>query len=359
MVISADGTGGWQSSLFAAFLIALISLAASACFFAPRLWLMDHYQPGTFQWDRAHTYLLQVENPFRSDIENVMRWRLLPALLAHLARLPGKVPLVIPWLGLIAATTYVARVLQRHCAAWRFVLGGTLLFATTSAVIVPIQWYGMNDPWVWLGLFVIAFARSPIALVAACLLCPWVDERFIIGVPLAWTGRCVYNNEPLISRTALLLVIALMLYAALRLGITSYFGIRTEGTHLARLLPQMPVSAKYGYLGWWMGLRAAWAPIAFLFLTVQRPYVLAAVFLLTAAVTIALTEDQSRSAAIVVPIVILGLLSIQRRYPEIAPRAAIALGILGLILPATHVGNNSIVPYDNILVEIFRWYRGV
>ena len=229
------------------------------------------------------------------------------------------------------------RVLQRHCASWRFVLGGTLLFATTSAVIVPIGWYGMNNSWVWLGLLVIALARSPVALVAACLFCPWVDERFIIGVPLAWTGRCVYNNEQLISRTAFLVAAALVPYVALRLGISAYFGIRTESAFLAQYL-QLLASFKYGYLGWWMGLRAAWAPIAFLFLTVQRPYVLAAVFLLTAAVMMALTADQSRSAAIVAPIIILGLVSIQRHYPDFAPRAAIWLGILGLILPQPTLG---------------------
>jgi len=108
-----------------------------------------------------------------------------------------------------------------------------------------------------------------------------------------------------------------------------------------------------------MGLGAAWAPIAFLFLTMRRPCVLAAVFLLTPAVTIALTEDQSRSAAIVVPIAVLGLLSIQRHDPEIAPRTAITLGILGHVLPAARVGNNSIVPFDNILVEIFRAPRKI
>jgi len=287
-----------------------------------------------------------------------MRWRVLPALVAHLARLPGNVPFVIPWLGVIAMTAYVARVLQRQCADWRFVLGGTLLLATTSAVTVPIGWYGMNDAWVWLGLLVIAFARSPAALCAVCFLCPWVDERFLIGVPLAWTGRCIFNNEPLVSQTALLLLTSLMPYAVLRLSITSYFGIRTESAHLAQLLPEWPISVRYGYLGWWMGMRAAWGPIAFLFLTVKRPYVLAAVFLLTAIVTIAITSDQSRSAAIVVPIVILGLLSIQRHYPDIAPRAAIALGILGLMLPTAAIEHNKIDLYDNILVEIWRWYRG-
>jgi hypothetical protein len=285
-----------------------------------------------------------------------MRWRLLPPLIAHLASLPGKTPLLIPWLGLIAATTYVARILQLHSDDWRFVLGGTLLFATTSAAIVPITWFGINDAWVTLGLLIITFERSPLALAGAALLCPWVDERFIIGLPLAWTAGCLYRGEPLVSRRFVLMGTALAPYVLLRLGLSSMYAVGVERAHLSSQVNQLLVSFKYGYLGWWMGLRAAWAPIAFFMLTVRRPFLFATIFLITAAVMISLTEDQSKSAAIATPVAILGLLSIRRDYPIIAPKVVLALGIIGLLLPATHVGNRSIVPYDNLLVELVRWY---
>lgn len=77
----------FHSPIFGPFCIAMLALALSAFFFAPRLWLMDQYNPGTMEWDRAHTYLLQAQNPFRDDIEIVMRWRILPPLVAHLAGL--------------------------------------------------------------------------------------------------------------------------------------------------------------------------------------------------------------------------------------------------------------------------------
>ena len=47
-------------------------LLLSILFFAPRLWLMRDYVPGSFQWDRAHTFLLQCEQPLRRDIERLL-----------------------------------------------------------------------------------------------------------------------------------------------------------------------------------------------------------------------------------------------------------------------------------------------
>jgi len=146
------------------------SLLLSVIFFSPRLWLMTHYLPGTFQWDRAHTFLQQCEQPFRHDVEPAMLWRLLPPIVCHALGLRGWAALAVPWLGIVCATAYVATLLARRLADLGFVFGGTLMFATTSAVLVPVGWLGMNDAWTWLGLLVWAFADSPWARLAACLL---------------------------------------------------------------------------------------------------------------------------------------------------------------------------------------------
>ena len=188
-----------------------------------------------------------------------MLWRLLPPLLAHALHLPGMTPLVLPWLGLLAAACYVATLLRRRLNDARFVFGGTLLFATTSAVLVPVSWLGMNDPWVWLGLLAVAFGRAAWAAPLACLLCPWIDERFIIGFPLAWLIARLDRGEHLFGRPVLT-ALWLLPYAAVRLTlarhdpatseITSAF-IHQHVTQNIRLLPLVP-------LGWWMGLRIAW-----------------------------------------------------------------------------------------------------
>jgi len=200
-------------------LITVACLALSVTFFAPRLWLMRQEVPGSFQWTRAHTFLLQCQEPLRRDIEPAMQWRVLPPLVAHTLHLPGKSALALPWLGVIAATAYTATLFRRRLDDWRFVAGGTLLFASTSAVFVPVGWLGVNDAWVWLGLLAVAFGRARWTLPLACLLCPWIDERFLIGFPLAWLVAQEDRNVGL-SWSAARDALWLLPYIILRLSLT-------------------------------------------------------------------------------------------------------------------------------------------
>lgn len=335
-------------------------LALSVTFFAPRLWLMRHYVKGSFQWDRAHTFLLQCEQPLRRDIEPAMQWRLLPPVVCHALHLPGNSPLAVPWLGIVAATAYVAVLFRRRLDDGRFVFGGTLLFATTSAVLVPVGWLGMNDGWVWLGLLAVAFGRARWAVPLACLVCPWIDERFIIGFPLAWlVGR--YDRDMNWSWPATLEALWLIPYAALRLWLGRHDSVAGAATQqfvgeqvraAVLLVPMAP-------LGWWMGLRAAWLPVAYAVAT-TRPArrVLGAVTLLaTVGVSLLLASDLSRSIAILMPVVLLGCFEVARRYPAMAPRALLILGVANLLIPAAHVTYTHIDPISPLPIEIIRFLR--
>ena len=341
-------------------LIVLSCLALSVLCFAPRLWLMKAYVPGSFQWDRAHAFLLQCEQPLRRDIEPAMLWRLLPPLVAHLLHLPGKTPLTLPWLGLLAATTYAAVLLRRRLDDPRFVFGGTLLFATTSAVLVPVGWLGMNDAWVWLGLLAVAFGRATWAAPLACLLCPWVDERFIIGFPLAWMVARLERNEPLIGRPVLA-ALWLLPYAGLRLFFSRQDAAASESTaaflHLQmtqslQLLPLVP-------LGWWMGLRAAWGAVAYALWDWPRSRGgLAAVILLgTLCVSVLLASDLSRSVAIATPLLQAGCFALARRHPAQAPKLVLALGVINLLIPAAHLTYVHLDPINPLPIELFRLLR--
>ena len=340
--------------------LALLALALSIGFFAPRLWLMKAYVQGSFQWDRAHTFLQQCEQPFRRDIEPAMLWRLLPPLVAHTLHLPGKSPLALPWLGLLAATTYAAVLLRRRLDDTRFVLGGTLLFATTSAVLVPVGWLGMNDAWVWLGLLAVAFGRATWAAPLACLLCPWVDERFIIGFPLAWLVARLERNEPLFSRS-LLTALWLLPYAAIRLMLDRHDAtastatqafLRTQVSQSLQLLPLVP-------LGWWMGLRAAWAAAGYALWTLRRArlVLVGATLLGTLAISVLLASDLSRSVAIAVPLVLFGCCELARRQPGVAPRIVLALGMINLLIPAAHLTYAHIDPINPLPLELVRFLR--
>ncbi len=340
-------------------LIALVtagSIALSVVMFAPRLWLMRDYLPGTYQWDRAHTYLLQCERPFRHDIEPAMLWRLLPPLVCHYLGLRGWAALALPWIGVIAATAFVARLLVGRNADRRVVFGGTLLFTTTSAVLVPVGWLGVNDAWAWLGLLAVAFADSWQARFLACLLSPWIDERFLIGLPLACMVRLLDSPSTRGFRS-LLPMLGLAPYVALRLAFTSNPEIAgptraflTSQIHqAATLLPWAP-------LAWWMGLRAAWLPAAYAIRL--RPLLLGGGSVVTLVICLLLAADMSRSAAILTPVLLVGVCKFSEEQSSVAPRVILLAGLANLLIPAAHVTFTKFDPIHNLGIELFRVLRG-
>jgi len=302
---------------------------------------------------------LQCEQPFRRDIEPAMQWRLLPPLVAHSLGLPGHLPLLLPWAGVLALLGYVAVLHSRRLPDVRYVFGGTLLVATTSAILVPVGWLGINDAWVWLGLLTIAFGRARWALAVACLLCPWIDERFIIGLPLAWVIRCLDSGAPLLSRQ-LTAFLWLLPYGAIRFffggdltsgGTSSHF-LATQINSINVFLPMAP-------LGWWMGLRAGWLGVGYAVYTVpgERRWIAALVLGGTLAISLLLASDISRSVAILLPAILLGAFALARRDPAHATKILLITGCSNLVIPAAHVILTKIDLINPLPVEIFRLLR--
>jgi hypothetical protein len=333
----------------------IVCLAASLFFFAPRLWLMRKNAPGTYQWDRARTYLKQVEDPFRRDVEPAMLWRLLPPLVAKAAGLRGNAALVLPWLGILAATGYVAVLCRRRLDHVRFVYGGTLLFTTSSAVLAPAHWLGLNDAWVWLGLLAVAFGRARWALPIACLFTPWIDERFIIGLPLALVVRALDRGERIgAQRVAPLLW--LLPYALVRVVFSADASAAAPIREFLRgHVEQIAIIAPWAPLGWWMAWRAAWLAIGY---ACWRPqWLLAGTAGATLLISMALAADLSRSAAILAPAMFLGLFDYARRAPDMAPRMALWVGVANLLIPALHVTYTKIDPINVLPIEVMRLFR--
>jgi hypothetical protein len=336
--------------------IAVIAIVLTFVFFPPHLWLLASEIDG----GRAFYFLQQSELPFRHDIDPVLRWRLLPALIAYVLRLPGHIPLIIPWLGVLAATAYVGLLLQQRSSDWRFILGGTLVFTTTSAVLVPMHWPGYNDSWVWLGLLVIAFGNSQFAIIAAMLLCPWIDERFIIGWPLAWGVRCIDKEQSLIS-LQLASALWFLPYVAVRIGLGGIIGAANDVAFIKERLQELHAMGRFIPLGWWMGLRAAWLPIGYALWQINKRTNRAQYFFIFAAtlvVPVLVSADTSRSIADLVPLALLGIFMFLHNHSALSPKAVLITGICGLLLPAMHVFSFKTDLIDNLAIETFRLIRG-
>lgn len=328
--------------------------------FTPRLSLMREPSLGTFQWTRGLTFLKQCEQPFRTDIESAMHWRVLPPLVAHTVGLSGHAAFLLPWLGALAATTYVAVLFRRRIDNWRWVAGGTLLFTSSSAILVPLHWLGVNDGWVWLGLLAVSFGRAKWTLPASCLLCPWVDERFIIGFPLAllcallsrssrWSIRDSLAGLWLVPYLATRFIVSL--YAPDAAANTLGF-IQSVAHNLAPMTPWIP-------LAWWMGLRAGWLPFAYAVSTVPTNLraLTAATLALTLSATVFLAADLSRSIAIVSPLVLLGCFAYAERHPVSAAGVLLKLALFNLLVPAAHIVHNKIDLISPLPIELVRIVR--
>jgi hypothetical protein len=311
---------------------------------------MREYLPGTFEWDRAHSFLLQCEQPFRRDVEVSVLWRLLPALICHILGLRGWGALCLPWLGAICATFYVARLHANRLSEIRFVCGGTLLFATTAAVLVPVGWLGLNDGWMWLGLLAVAFADSGWTILVACVLCPWVDERFIIALPLAMVVRHI-DRQAGVGRCISAALPGLVLYAGIRLTFSAAVAGPTNH-YLTEQLASIPVFIAWVPLGWWMGLRVAWLPVAGA--VRSRPWLLGGGAFATIGICLLLATDLSRSTAMLSPLMLLGVFQFAATRPDIAPRFVLRAGVANLLIPAAHITFTKFDRIDNLALELLR-----
>jgi tetratricopeptide (TPR) repeat protein len=343
-------------------LIIATCFALSVFMFAPPISQLQSYLAGHYYNPRADDFLAQCKDPMRRDLQSTtVAWRLLPSLVCHVLRLPGRTPFAVAWIGAVAVVAYAAVLFRRRLDDWRYVAGGTLLFATTAAVLVTFRSPGVNESWVWLGLLAVAFGRASWAVPIACLLCPWVDERFLIGFPLAWlVGR--FERGMRWDWPSTREGLWLLPYAAIRLWLGRHDYVADQAAHLALALyiPQAISLVPMVPIGWWMGLRAGWLAIAYAFWTTPpgRRALGAATLLVTLINTIGLSYDLSRSIAIIIPVVFLGCFEYARRAPTSAPRLLLALGIANLFIPAAVVMDQNIETICPLPSEILRLYIG-
>ncbi len=299
--------------------------------------------------NRAIDTLGQLRHPLAfvaSPNNRVIEWRLFFPLVGHALALPPGLYLALPHLGCLLVLTLVACLLLRQGATAAEALTATILAATTSWFFVSAAWLGYFDSWYILGLLVTVFAERW-WMVAAVLVTPWIDERFVLALPLCLLlrDRFLAATEAPRSprerwREAGVAAAALLPWVLIRLGAYAAHHDSVTGAYVQDMKPG--ANAPFYLLGLWEGLRWAWVPLlAALALEGRaegRPFaVLLLVLALTLAASLAVASDLSRSVSTLVPALVLGVLLLGRRRPRLLPPVLFLACALNLLFPAEHV----------------------
>lgn len=356
--IPAPPPARWTSTL----LLAAASLALSLAFFAPRLWIFTTPTPDSTYWQRGLAFVAQVDQPLGSPTERALAWRLAPVVLAKALGLEGRAALVVPWLGLLALLATAATVAQRRFsdpwAAWLLVP----LVATTNATLVVTGWLGINDAWFAAALLAAAFVRTRWILLAAFVAGPWVDERFLLGLPLALLVR--RRDEPdRWDRVALAAAAGAAPYLALRLLDPFDFALPDREILDSALSFTFVAWLPWAPLGLFMGLRAAWVLVVAA--AVDHPtrptridVPLAVAALVPLAVITAVASDTGRAPTLLLPLLFVGARRIEAAFGAPAlRRALVALLAANLLLPAMHVTHKNGDIINSLPVELVRLIR--
>lgn len=355
----------WSRPRFVLSAVALAVLS-SVFFFSPKLWLMNVPRPGTFEWDRALTFLQQCRAPFAVDIEPAMRWRLLPPLVANALGLSGFAPLLLPYVGLLALLATWCAVAERLLADRLAALLLTIVLGSTSAVITVTTWFGMNDAWFLLGLVTLTAGRSWPSLVFPGLLACWVDERFLLGWPAALFCRWwLQGRTPGFAGQVGVSILALAPYLAIR-GFFSFSGSdRGASDFVSTALATVPAYISYAHIGGWMGFRASWllvllAPLAWWQRGSRAAFALGMGATLAgwAAVTL-LAADLSRSTNLLLPLLLCGAVALREIVSAVVPlrRWLLGIALLNLLLPYLSVSYTKLIMVWPLPLELFRFWK--
>lgn len=306
--------------------------------------------------------LRQLENPSvglelaeRLNIPNAIKWRLLPPVVGNLVGLPRAIYLAVPILTTALFLFFTCSYIRAETGSPFVAACGGVLVTTTSAFFVATGWVGQFDIiYIFaLGLFLVS--KTALQDWGICCLAPWCDERFLLILPAyIWVRAALFpEGSNVTSRRLVPILIGVAPYLAMRLwaieagDLSVAYQLRLQYRKFGDYLPSAP-------LGWWMGLRFGWVPVlSAIALAVRKRGPLVIAFLSLGIVTTTLLAwDVSRSAGVLVPILVIGV----ARW-ETSRRGTTLLGLLAalnLLLPAAHITEGKTVPISSILSTSLR-----
>lgn len=339
--------------------VALLTLAAvvlSVLAITPKL-LPWRDNPLVFETTKVASMIEQLEDPSGWDKKHLsdpefngiqtIRWRILPPVLGNALGLGPPAYLTLPWVALLGLVALVVHHALREGLTRVEALAVGVLTGTSSAFFSASCAVGYFDPFYLIPLLLVCFARSPVLVLGACLLGPWVDEKFLFMLPACGLVRWSWQPQwRWVWQAALAIApYCLMRLAALGMGDSSFSRqIEMQAAMFPHYAPALPK-------GWWFGFRAGWVAVAIGGYAVwrlldRRNRALFAAALAGAVAALSfLAWDTTRTIAMLLPLMLAGL-----PHPGLR-RALPWLALANLLLPAAYVwcGIPVTVPLTSIL----------
>ncbi len=298
----------------------------------------------------------------------IVRWRLLFPVIGRATGLPKDIVLGLSHLGCVLLAVYLVLIGCGSSANSSGSLVGSFWMAVVLAATAPfftsMAWLGYFDAWLALALLVVGFARQRWLVLIAALCGPWIDERFVLGLPLACVVRYAVipprasgGFSTWIRAEILAPAAAVALFLLVRLSLGGTGGSQTIGAYVRDFIQNRPFDPARLLRGAWEGLRLAWLPVLiFAFLRVRTPATqprerifdgaLLAIGLATLTIALFTALDLSRSMVLLLPLAVYAWRCASRsalwRRLHLAP----LLGSAALVLPASHVVSEFILPVD-------------
>jgi tetratricopeptide (TPR) repeat protein len=337
----------------------LASLAAALLtvfFFCPRFgyWKALRVPPAYFypDVDRAVSVLQQIRDPFGPVINPsnwVIAWRLLLPLIWNYLHLPIWLLMIVPHIGCLVTIALTIALIHHYSGD---ILRSSMVSVTLAAApwfFVSTGWLTYCDSWIICGTLAASFLPSRVILALVCVLLPWIDERILLALPLCLALRAVNlqsTQSPPARRIAVdaaIVAASYLLYAALRFALirAGHGGQAVAYAQNYGTWAKITENGGWVYLSaLWSALRAAWFFPAILFwLLYQRQNLklltlIAALFLATLAVSLAIAADIGRGASMVAaPLAVAGTAMLAANKPRLFHKSIPWLMAANLLLP--------------------------
>lgn len=302
---------------------------------------------------RAKHVRRQLSNPLvRVDHPGhiVVQWRLLFPSIGFFLGLPDRLFFALPLLGCFLSIMFMLGVSFRELTRWRDSVMITGIMAGSSWFFVSSAWLGYFDSWYIFGLLLLSFIRSRWVIALTCLLVPLVNERFVMGLPVALLVRGLHLGyfskehirEFFVDCATAVLVLP---FVVIRLSMP-FSNDKMSSQIMQRFFGSEWFSTSSLELsGFWHGFRLAWIGLVLaLFAAMEKSRYLGVLFLVavlgTVVFGIRLTWDMSRTMAIVLPAVFYGWFFLAKKFSNRGTLVTLCLSSILLgntILPARQV----------------------